>query len=276
MSEEWRYPTDIDVVVSACTYRSSILSQSGRLFYVREEKNGVVSSYLLNFETNEKRPLVLPNGSNYFLTDNLVFHSLYGDDEYVLDIDSGNIHLLQRFRYYVNGNLDTEKLVDELQKASSVFLINNDNILSLGVGFPNQFDSNFVIDRGDLPGRESDRLDNFLEDHNIVFTKIVQDFVPRYPNEVISPEGRFIAQGDGIHIVETGQQIAGKGSPWIRGWGSVRGWTPNGSAVIYSYFLKPCVFQAPGFDGTVCVLKVPQPVLKINMPEEYLLPASLP
>ncbi|MCC6301010.1 MAG: hypothetical protein IT314_17110 [Anaerolineales bacterium] len=58
-SEEARYPEYVDVLVPACKNQGALLSPSGRLLSVQEEESGIISSYLLNLQTNEKKPVAL-------------------------------------------------------------------------------------------------------------------------------------------------------------------------------------------------------------------------
>jgi hypothetical protein len=97
-SEEARYPKQVDVVVPACGYVNSILSPSGRLLYVRENNDKITSTYLLDLQTNQKITFTLPEGSNYFLTDELLFLSLdYGGGEYILDRSTEKQYPIQSF-----------------------------------------------------------------------------------------------------------------------------------------------------------------------------------
>jgi hypothetical protein len=280
-SEQARYPDGVKVIVSACKYHSSILSPSGRLLYVQEEESRITSTYLLDLQTDEKTLFALPEGSNYFLTDELIFHTLYGSDEYLLDIITGKQYPINRFAQlrsdaYVNGELNVSILAEELRKSKDVFLIDDDNIIALIPDFDKYPERNINIRRGDFPGREANRAEQFLQQYGIAYQRVYQNFVPRFPNEVISQDGKLVARGDGIYSVETGQRIVGRISA-SRDW-AVRGWTYDGSAVIYSYFQNPCVIRSNFgfFDSTLCFLKVPQPVVKLKVPEEYLTPTQTP
>ena len=122
-SEEARYPDNVEVIVSACSYRGSILSPSGRWLYVLETKLGIASTYLLNLETGEKAPFVLSDGSNYFLNDELIFYSLYGNDGNILDIKTGIKYPIQRFtrgrsNAYSNGEINLMMLAEELMSVT--------------------------------------------------------------------------------------------------------------------------------------------------------------
>ena len=284
-SNEARYPDEVDVVVPACRYVSSILSPSGRLLYVQEKISGHSSTYLLNLQTNEKTLFALPEGSNYFLTDDLMFHSFYGDDEYILDIATGKQYPIQRFASlrsdaYINGELNLSILAEELQDAKNVFLIDDDNIVALATNFHSYPERSFSILRGDIPGREANRTENFLRQNKIIFYHVPDGF----PDEALSPDGRFLARHDGIYLVETNQRIVEgySASGFYRSYSgkyfSVRGWIYDGGGSLYSPFFSPClietnffIFEYPG-----CFIQVSQPLLKLNLPDEYLLPAETP
>jgi len=128
-SEEARYPDNVDVIVPACRYKSSRLSPSGRLLYVNEKKDGLTSTYLLDLQTHEKTTFFLPEGSNHFLTDDLLFFSVaYGNDTYLLDRITGKQYPIREFAYwrsgaYINGEVNLSMLAEALRGAENVFLI---------------------------------------------------------------------------------------------------------------------------------------------------------
>ena len=284
-SEEARYPDTVEVIVSACKYRGSILSPSGRLLYVQEEESGFSSTYLLNLQTNEKIPFTLPEGSNYFLTDELMFHAFYGDDEYIWNITTGKQYPIERFAKwnsdaYVNGELNLSILAERLREAKDVFLIDDDNIIALASDFYLNPERNFNIHRSEFPGRDANRVEQFLQQNNIAY-----HYVPdMFPGEAASPDGKFIARADGIYLVETNQKISDgySASGYYRAYSgkyfSVRGWTYDSTSVIYSKFLKPCLLEMGVFvtDEVGCFVAVPQPLIKLKVPKEYLLPSKAP
>lgn len=59
---------------------------------------------------------------------------------------------------------------------------------------------------------------------------------------------------------------------------SVRGWIFDSSGAIYSKFLDPCLIEIviPNYDEVGCFIRVPQPLLKLKVPEEYLLSQDTP
>lgn len=277
ISAEARYPEYIDVVVPACKYLESLHSPSGRLIYVLAEGSGTTSTYLLNLETGERTLLTLPDeGSNYFLTDDLIFNAYHRGDEYIFDLFNKIKYPIQRFgnrrpEAYIDGKLNLDFLIAELRGTEDVFLIGDDSIVVFVNGFPERPEDNFIILRSDFPGREADRIEDFLKQNNIIYR-----YVPdRYPSELISPDGKFVARADGIYLVASGQKIvegySGSATFLSGKYFAVRGWTYDGSGVFYSKSIIhwPCLIEGPTLaDVPLCIFKVPQPLLILKVPEE--------
>ncbi len=271
VSGEARYPEQVDVVIPACRYENTRLLPSGRLLYVREKRLGLTSTYLLDLQTNEKITIRLPKGPFYFLTDSLVYVS--SGDEYILDWTNKKQYPIQKFVYlypdaYVDGEVNLELLAEALHRAEYVFLINdNDTVVALGPDFPASSDHSFLTGWFDVPSFDSDRVKQFLSENSIVYQSIPANF----PDEAVSPDGRFIARHDGIYLMETEQKI-------VDAYPSrMRGWTSDSQGVIYSSS-GPCLIQTNfGFlDDFVCWFQVPQPVLKLKVPKEYLISTQTP
>ncbi|MBN2116249.1 MAG: hypothetical protein JW730_06755 [Anaerolineales bacterium] len=283
-SEEARYPDEVDVIVSACGYTNIRLSPGGRLLYVNENKLWLTSSYLLDLQTNEKVAVDLPKDPFYFLTDNLAYVS--SSEGYILDWVNKKQYPIQKFAAlypdaYMNGEVNLDRLAEELQEAKHVFLIHdNDAVIALAAEFPDSSEYNFITGRFDIPGLDTDRVQAFLQKEGIVYQSIPESF----PAEVISPDERFIARADGIYFAETGQRILEGYSasrfyrPYSRKYFMVRGWTHDGTGIIYSKFLDPCLIETNFFvfDDYGCFFEVPQPVILLKVPEEDLLPAQRP
>jgi hypothetical protein len=287
-SEEARYPEEVDVIVPACHHVYSMLSPSGRLLSVKEEDSGSTSTYIMDLQTGEKIPFALPEKSGfYFLTDNLLYVSLaYGDPEYILDRTTGDRYSIQFFSSlrpdaYEGSDANLSLLAAALRQAKYVFFRDyDDSIIALDPDFPTSSENNFIIERFDIPGENPNRTEQFLKENNIAYQMILPDF----PDEVVSRDERFVARPDGIYLVETGQKIVEGYSAsrfyraYSRKYFFARGWTYDGSAVIYSKFLNPCLIES-GFlilDDPICIIEVPQPVIKLKVPEEYLLPKQTP
>lgn len=279
-SEQTRYPNNVEVIVSACQYYLSISSPSGRLLYVKENPS-INSEYLLNLQTWEKTPIVLEKGSNYFLTDDLIFHSFYGDNEYILEISSSiKYPVLDAVdlqpSIYSMGNADTYLLSEMLSQSDQVFLIDDvfQPVVALTSDFRHHPENTFTFNIFDLSGDESNQVEQFLK-----VNKIDYYYVPNmFPHELISPNGEFIAREDGIYLFATGEKIVEGYSPsgYYRSYSgqyfSIRGWLHDNSGVLYSAFLEPClletnflIFEYPG-----CFIKVDQPLIKLKVPQEYL------
>lgn len=282
-SEETRYPSRVDVIVSACPRAWVSLSPSGRLLHVREKRLWRTSAHLLNLQTMERIDVTNQPFSN-FLTDDLWF--VDGFENYIIDRTTGRQYSIQPFRYwredaYVNEEPNLELLVTALHQAEQVFLTPNySTVIVLMPNFSTNPEQNFTFDNSVFPAWSPRRIEQFLQENKISYRTVPADFP--FPNEVISPDGRLIARADGIYWIETGQKIVEGYS--ARGWFhpysgkdfAVRGWTYDGTGVIYSKFLNPCLIEPPGLDGPGCFFKVSQPVLKLKVPEEYLLRIKTP
>jgi hypothetical protein len=285
-SAEARYPESVDVIVPACHYEYSVISPSGRLLFVREKNSGTTSVYLLNLQTGEKTPSPLNNSGFYFLTDNLLYVSFSYEENFVLDRTTGNRYPVHRFLIsrpdaYEGDNANPVLLAETLRQAKYVFFRGQDDtIIALDPDFPTSTDNNFLIERFDIPGENPNRTEQFLKENNIAYEIIYPDFL----EDVISPDGRFVARPDGIYLVGTGQKIvegysaSGVYRGYSRKYFSAKGWTYDSSGVIYSDFLNPCLIETTFFifDDYTCYLEVPQPLLKLKVPEEYLPPPQTP
>jgi len=230
-----------------------------------------VSPYILDLQTGEKISLpYLEKSGVSFLTDNLLYVSLSYDENYVLDRITGNQYPLRKFHTlrpgaYIEGHADPILLADALRQAKYVFFRNvDDTIVALDTNFPTSSENNFIINRFGIPGENPNRTEQFLRANHIVY----QTIPSAYFEEVTSPDGRFIARTDGIYLADTGQKL-------VEGYSlSVRGWTYDGHGVIYSHALGRCLLRIgfPFADDTGCLGRVAQPVIKLKVPEEYLLP----
>ena len=288
-SEEARYPRQVDVIVSACQYVSSRPSPSGRLLYVQEEKYGISSSsYLLDLETNKKASFTLSNSAFYFLTDDLLYVFVYyKGGEYILDRTTNMQYPLQRFislqpNAYSYGVVEPRLLFDVLLQVDKVFFIDapSQPVIALTSEFHTHPERSFIFNGSDLPGKNINQVEQFLKQNGIAYYHVADSF----PDEAVSPDGRFIARPDGIYLAATNQKIVEGYSatrfyrPYSRKYFEVRGWTYDGTGVIYSKFLNPCLIEASFFlsDEPGCFFEVPQPLIKLKVPEEYLLSTQKP
>lgn len=286
-SNESRYPDKIDVVIPACQNNSVVrLSPSGRLLFVGKEELLSDNNYILNLETGEKSYIsALSEGAIHFLNDEIIFHTFYGIDEYLLDWTTGKQYPIQQFRdlrsdAYLNGDANPRALAESLRESKDIFLIGDDIVVALASDFHLSLKNNFFINRFGISGNSSNRVEEFLLVHNIPFIHI-PDY-PDYLPEVASPGGSFIARDDGIYLAGTNQKII-NGYPGIEPFDSYNGkyfslygWTYDSTGVIYAESSGLCMirFWLPFMDGSECLLSVPQPVLKLKVPQEYLQSSS--
>lgn len=275
--QEARYPNQVDVIVSACRNANVRVSPSGHFLYVREEKLGLASTYLLDLQSMDK-VTVTDQPFSSFLTDDLWFVQV-GLNDYLMDRTTGVQYPIHKFVYsqpnaQTNGETNLPLLAEKLKQAQDVFLIgpSTDTVVALVADFRTDPESNFTANRFDLPNFDTER---FLQENQISYHTIPPDF----PEEAVSPDGRFLARADGIYLIETGQKIVEGYSasktyrPYSRKYFSVRGWTNDGTGVIYSKFLNPCLLETNYliFDDYGCSIEVSQPIIKLKVPEEYLL-----
>jgi hypothetical protein len=271
-SEEWRYPKEVDVIISACNESWVDLSPSGSLLYVREKKLFFSSNYLLDLRTKEKTDITNQPYAR-FLTDDLGLVG-HGNDSTIIDRTTGEQFPIEMFRYLnpdtqIGGDVDLIKLAMALKQVDNIYFIEDgDLIVALSSDFRVSNKNTFLSSRFDIPGFNPDRAKLFLKDNNIDFHPISS-----FPEEAISPNGRFIAQREGIFIAETNQKIVDGVSLWLRGW------TDDGKGVIYTTrYGGPCLIPLyfPMADDVGCLVDVDQPVILLKVPEEYLPSAQTP
>ncbi len=277
-SNEFRYADYIDVILPACEYDNILISPNGKLLYVENNKE----SYFWNLQTGEKKLHTIPEGSRYFLTDELLFLRLDHNNgieggEYILNLTTGVQYPIQRFSKfypdaYNNGKVNIEILAQKLKVKEQIYLV-NDVIIALDTNISSE--NNFLTGWFDIP---SDQIENFLLTYEISFIQIY--VYPDYISEYKSPNGRFfIREEDGIYLIETNEKIVDENlmvkNDSYYGWDfSFYGWLYDSSGVFYAvpFGHGRCLlsFWLPGMDGSECLIEVPQPVLKLKVPQEYL------
>jgi hypothetical protein len=265
ISEEARFSKQVDVVVSACGNGGVSLSPGGQLLYVRGRNNRPGSTYLLDLQTQEKIQFALPEGSNYFLTDNLIFLSLdYGGGEYIYDNSTEKQYPIQSFiqvqpNAYSYGKLDSGLLFRALLQVEEVFLIDApyQPVVALSSDFRTRPEHSFTFQASALSGENTDWLEQFLRQNNIKYFHIMATL----PHEVVSPDGHYVARDDGIYLLETNQLIVKAPLSFVRGW------TSDSRGALYSSG-GLCLLPRglPFADDTGCAIRVPQPVLLLKVP----------
>ena len=174
------------------------LSPSRRFLYVREEKLGTAFAYILDL-TRMERIKVSDESFSSFLTDDLWFVE-NGLEDYIFDQKTGTKYPIQKFVYSnpeaeINGETNLFLLAESLRQAKDVFLIgaSTDTVVALVSDFHTRPERNFTADRFDIPDFDTEQ---FLQANHIAYRTILPDF----PDEVLSPDGRFIARADGIYL----------------------------------------------------------------------------
>lgn len=252
------------MIVSACeNVISSRISPSGRLLYVHQENSGVISAFLLDFQTRESMDATEQPFSS-FLTDDLWFLQK-GLDDYIFDRTTGVQYPIEKFVYsrpdgQINLKTNQPLLVESLRQAEQVFLIgaSTDTVVALAPNFEAHPEQNFIVEKYDVPDFNTER---FLQENGISY----QTVLPGYPHEAVSPNGRLIARDDGIYLVETNQMIV-KAPPAL-----VNGWLGNSEGAIYSSYGRCFIHRGlPFADDIGCEIRVRQPILLLKVPEEYL------
>ena len=276
LCEEARYPKDVDVIVPACNNAVVMLFPNGRRLYMLEKNSEIPSSYLLDLQTKEKTPIGSKEGYFHFLENDIVY--VGGKGEYILDGATGLQYPIQSFSQlhpnaFSNGYVDTELLVRALSQSDEVFLIDaaSDPVIAISSDFRINPEHNFIVYSYDLPEYWANPMEEFLHQNGIVYKYAAARFPSKsLPTEVASPDGKFIARDDGIHLAETNQMIVNAPIP------GVRGWTYDGRGVIYSS--RRCLFQIglPFADDRACFRWVSEPVFMLKIPNEYLLPGKSP
>jgi len=283
-SEQARYPKDAEVIVSACKSWTVEISPTGSTLYVREKVFGRFSNYLLNFQSNEIIP-IKSNATHFdFLTDELLFRTdkdYIQNGGYVLDADTGIEYSIKTFREiqpnaYVNNYANTDLLVTAFREADQIILLDAASYpaISLSADFREHPEHSFVIYFHDIEGAGVNRIEQLLQQNNIYYAYAPSPSIwDSYHREVVSPDGKLIAKTDGIYLAETNQRIV-EGIPNRV---LVNGWTNNGYVIYSSTYLGPCLFRfsLPMMDDSSCVIVVPQPVLKLKVPDEYLSPNGI-
>lgn len=200
------------------------------------------------------------------MTDELGFIES-GLEDYIIDRTTGRQYPIRAFRNwqetaYINGEPNLELLVSALLQAKQIFLMPNySTVVVLMPNFVTNPERNFTFDQSDFPNWSPSRIEQFLQENKVVYETVRTN----YPHEVLSPDQRLIARDDGIYLVETNRLIAKAPSLLVMGWDS------NGRGAIYSSLRGLCLIRIglPFSDDTGCKIWVPQPVIKLRVPEEY-------
>lgn len=291
-TEEWRYPDQIDIVIPACRATGTKISPSGRfvLAFNRVGDSGNMPSYLLDTKEKVETPLELPYSDIYFLSDSLLYIFIwygYGNEggDHIYDLSTQTIYPIQRFKDFransmIDGYADLNKLAESLHDANQVYYLDPKRlIIALPKNIKDINKQGFLSGWFDISSKNNlNRTEDFLRQYNIDHAYIDVNF----GGALSSPDGRFIARGDGIYLTATNQKIVDNYSfSWYDRLYSgqhllLKSWNYDGSGAMYSQFLGPCLFEPFGLDGAGCIIKIPQPTILLKIPKKYLSPLPAP
>ncbi|MDP1614624.1 MAG: hypothetical protein Q8L68_02395 [Methylococcales bacterium] len=284
---QFRYDSRVKVIVPACEHKMIRLSPSGRLLLVNDEDFGKDKIYILDLATGNKQYIAASSNASihflempyYFLNDSLIFHTYHGVNEYIYDWTSQKEYQIQKYEdlhpaYLFGDESRLDALVDNLKNASQIYLIGNDIIVALSSNVQDSYtlnDFDIFIDP-----HEENVLEEFLKKNTITYTYL-PDF-PQYPTEYVSFDNEFIARTNGIYLSKTNQRIV-DGYPNQEfqevndeNYFNLFGWIYDNTGAIYADPFGSCFvrYWLPGMDGSSCLARVSQPVLKLVVPQEYL------
>ena len=257
----------------------------------------------MDFKSGLKTPINTPKGTSFidFITDDLWLlttspGAFLHEKEYVFNQQTGDLYPIPRFDHlhpelYNSYKLrDFDLLIEELRKADRVFLLASyyNTIFAMPKDLSKISSQGFLVFSNGL--KNPGMVKEFLQENHIAYQTISlnhsQYFAPREP---VSPDGRFVAQPDGIYLSKTSQRIVDAYSVRVLSalgtsstvYFSVLGWTSDSSGVIYST-------PATSFSGHVCTAPssliqaiiirpddveyciFDQPILMLKVPEKYL------
>ena len=282
------YPDHVEVMFSACQEVIIQPSWDG-YFLVTGDKNYEDSNrYLLNGFTGEKINLDLVDSPDRItlLPEHMIFYSSQihnWKEEWIVSIDQSRESLPAPFS---DKNIVNPEMVELLQTKEYIILVHygypyilafdkaiNEPGISLSWGHFSELGSRWPVE--------------FLEASELSYISIPPpEFRRLPPYNMISPNGRFLAENDGIYDVATGQQVATIpfvdkdpfSTPFSNNYRPCC-WFPYSSTVIYQFeppvggsfyevtlieWLDRIAFGAPIHMDTFSL-----PVLKVHVPEEY-------
>jgi len=263
-SEATRYPDRTEVVISACEDASVKVSPGGRLIDVLGNPR-----YFLNLETGER--IESPTALGYgFLTDSLLLVNPRGREPYLLDLNTGaqsRVAVIRRGTLPMldDGTIDPAAILPLLRQAEQVYII-SDFVVLVGVD-----SGNYLVQENILAGhtRDGELAQQFLEENNISYVTVGR---PSAYDGIPSHTGTFLSRLDGIHLISTGQRIVESYRLGSQGYFIPFGWVYDDRGVILRsgsvYLLDLRVIYLYHY------MPVPQPVLLLKVPEEYLPPAG--
>jgi hypothetical protein len=284
-SEPARYPQRIEVVVSGCQEASIQVSPGGHFAKVHIEKTN--QDFLLDLQTGM---MVAPpaNDAYGFITDDLLLASngAAGINLYLIDRQSGKQSPITRLDpkklpggTLTDGNINPDVVLPLLHNASKVF-VSEGGLLLLGLPSQEYSASNYFIDERDWLGpywesgaaAYGELTREYLEDKKIPYVDIYAQW--HYPDGLLSHSGAFVAKRDGIYLSSESERITESYELPPYGYFIPGGWVFDDRGVLLrprSVFLIDLTWL---FTPLGHHIPIPQPILILNVPDEYLPPAG--
>ena len=271
-SEAARYPAHVEVLISACKDARVIVSPGGQRMSVRVSGQPM---YMVDLET--QRRVSLPVLDSYsFVTDSLLMvkPEAKGEPIYLFDVNT-LVQLPITDLYWSNTptladgrTLDPAVVLPLLQQADQVFLINNGILLIMQ-------NHAYTINKFCLPSKDhsGEMAREFLELHHIPYAVSKQ----QYGAEGLpSFSGRFVFRQDGIYLDATGERIVENYHLSADDYFVAKGWVSDDRGVVIhkgAHLLDLTWLGDPiSLEPTGSYIYVPQPVLLLKVPEQYLNP----
>lgn len=269
------------MLVSTCTHSPKVYGvPGGRLLFVDDR--------LINLYTGEITPFNISSPrSAIWLSEDLIW-TLGGDYYLTRRSDQESIHVP-----HISENASLWNPIQAMKEAEKVFVVDTIfgfEVIILGSDFWSHPELNFFFyeDESHFPDIEQMGVDVFLEDNGISYEQVYVG--------PLSPSSRFHAKPDGIYASDTGEKLLDYGlrdTPfWV--------WRSTSSGPALNLF-SPCCWRS---DERVLILasnmrhsnapvlafsltrwdwgafgvffSLPQPVLKVNIPEEVIDAVPMP
>jgi len=266
---------NVEVVVSACDNPSlRSLSPDGKyMIYVTDQS----ASWLLNLNTGEVRP-ARTTGPYWLNSEMILSGEVWGGvgeergEFSILDVTDGSLTPLQwvqgiagtTTRLEDGSQMFSSEVVQWFQNAEHVYYIQQKKwAIALGPDFKNHPESNYILaSRRSGQYWKPESILVFLTDNHISYIEIDRTLSG---SAGVSHDGRFIARFDGFFTAD-GQEIGPMYdfTNYMEGSPVAYSWAHDDSGVYVQYDRGWDMWTIP---------KV-QPILKINLPPEYMSPAA--
>ncbi|MDI6768844.1 MAG: hypothetical protein QMD04_04130 [Anaerolineales bacterium] len=276
-SESFRYPEQAEVIIPACHKQDKFItiSSGGALIQVGSPYN---FKYILDLRTGKRIKLPTTREDDYeILSDDLLFYQTSQREAFVFDIHtrmSYPVEYLKNLPFLVDEwgqrtTIDPTVIIPILRSAHEVFVVGRYDVVF------NTDSRYYGISTSDLIICCSLSIEEFLNTHQISYVspKNIFDFT----GELSSRSGTFLARADGIYLTNTNERIVKNYQLPNSDYLEPIAWRYDDRGVILSSW----GFGAYGLDFSGFLptflpahfFPVPQPVLILKVPPEYLPPA---